>query len=495
MHFKAIPLYPSLLWFRSWPFQDWLLNSSISYCSWLLWQQQLTLGCWAAGLLTPSRKAAWAEGFHQGWLALVLPASKMSSFLSFPVRRQGRCRWVLCRQRSHKGICCWRQRCVLAVILPSVLLCSSFCARNIWQNGTIRSTWGLVCVCSCPLHCQPNARNRSWKASSGQRVRVNRFPRNKWLFFWTIQTDECEVLWPLSLEVGVLSESWRAGQHLLCLWEGSRHDTQGCEIREESGLKQQNGVTVASQKTESCCVWGKQWSQGLCSARAACALLGGSTGGSCSSTASLRSRPMDILGGGFYTGTSWLVLSPWKPWQTWWVLLAPAPSCWQHQLVALPLPLSLMAVWLFWNHLSSGSPCCPSSIATRLNPVCGHPWEYWGCDLELPKAGSAPSLCQSVWVSQGTAWWCDPSTGTSDSLGISATSLVSQELSGTARTRCPWLCGGTRNTLVRPSCVTHIHCPTFLLLRRFLWLVWSRRVLKIVNRIHTTEVIQVWNNI
>lgn len=38
-------------------------------------------------------------------------------------------------------------------------------------------------VYSCPLHCQPNARNTSWKASRGLNVCVNRFPRNKWLFF------------------------------------------------------------------------------------------------------------------------------------------------------------------------------------------------------------------------------------------------------------------------------------------------------------------------
>lgn len=120
-------------------------------------------------------------GFHPRWLALVLPASKMSSFLSFPVRRQGSAGelWV---DKDPIRTSAAGDRCILAVILPSVLLCSSFWARNIWQNGTIRNTWGLVCVCSCPFHCQPNARNGSWKASSDQSVCVNRFPRMKWLF-------------------------------------------------------------------------------------------------------------------------------------------------------------------------------------------------------------------------------------------------------------------------------------------------------------------------
>lgn len=74
-----------------------------------------------------------------------------------------------------------------------------------------------------------------------------------------------------------MSESWRAGQQLLCLWEQGRQSTQGCEIGEESGFKQQNVGEQLLPKRESCCVWGKEWSLGLCSARVACDLLGGST--------------------------------------------------------------------------------------------------------------------------------------------------------------------------------------------------------------------------
>lgn len=77
-----------------------------------------------------------------------------------------------------------------------------------WHN---QKHLGIGCVCSCPLHCQPNARNRSWKPSSGQSVCINRFPRNKWLFFGTIHTDY--VLWPspLEMDLGVFCQR-AAGQ-------------------------------------------------------------------------------------------------------------------------------------------------------------------------------------------------------------------------------------------------------------------------------------------
>lgn len=171
-------------------------------------------------------------------------------------------------------------------------------------------------------------------------------------------------------------------------------------------------------KRESCSV-GKEWSLWLCSC-----------------TCSLCSP-------GWEHGRFLLPQSPWTSCMgvsTWvlpelssplgrhggsrWAALGVPTYSWQPQLVApplAPLPGSCLAVL---EPPQLRQPLHPSSVAARLNPVCGNPWEHWGCDLVLPKevlSSASARLCGC----------CDPSTGTSVSLGISATSVASQEPSGT----------------------------------------------------------------
>lgn len=84
--------------------------------------------------------------------------------------------------------------------------------------------------------------------------------------------------------------------------------------------------------------WGERSGAWVClPAFAACPLLAGSTGGSCCSRGSLRSMLMDIWGGGFHTGTSRALLSPWQMHRVLLGSLCCSPCCWQHQPMALPL--------------------------------------------------------------------------------------------------------------------------------------------------------------
>lgn len=131
---------------------------------------------------------------------------------------------------------------------------------------------------------------------------------------------------------------------------GGRESTQGCEIGEESGFKQQNGGTVTSQKRESSCVWGKEWNLGLCCCTCSLCSPGWEHGwlllqqtveGACPWTS--------------WVGVSTRVLpelssphgSPGRRGESHWAPLSVPTCCWQHQLVALPLATLLMAVWLF----------------------------------------------------------------------------------------------------------------------------------------------------
>lgn len=101
-------------------------------------------------------------------------------------------------------------------------------------------------------------------------------------------------------------------------------------------------------KRESCSV-GKEWSLWLCSACAACALLDGSTGGSCSLRASSRPMLMDTLHGGFHTSA----------------VHVDSPSC------PLPLGDALSPAGLCWVFpLTPGSPSSPSGRS---------PWRLFGC--------------------------------------------------------------------------------------------------------------------
>lgn len=285
MHLKAVPPYPSLLWLRSWPFQDWLLNSSFLYWSWLWWYPWL-LGCLHPAGREHGQRVSIRDGLF--WFCQQAKCPHCYHSLSGGKGSAGGL-WVG-KDPIRASAAGDRQMC-LAVILPSVLLCSSFCTRNIWQNGTIKSTWGLVCVCSCLLHCQPNAKNRSWKASSGQSVCRNRFPRNKWLFFWTVQTGECEVLWPLPLEGDFDVFCQRA--------EGRGAGRAHRDVRlERNQVKQQNWGT--SQKKESCCVGGKEWSLGLCSCTCSLCSSGWEHGWFLLQQRQFKEHPMD----------SWVEVSP-----------------------------------------------------------------------------------------------------------------------------------------------------------------------------------------
>lgn len=107
-------------------------------------------------------------------------------------------------------------------------------------------------------------------------------------------------------------------------------------------------------KRESCCVWGEEWSLGLCSCT--CSLC--SPGWFLLQQSSLRSMPMYILGGGFHVGTSELSCPHGRPG-------SPAGLC-----SMFPLSAGSTSSWLSLWPLSLLAGCSRTTSAQAALAAC-----------------------------------------------------------------------------------------------------------------------------